>query len=260
MTKPVYFKQHTLEEPLVLDGIEAINALEKATGLVGRISGGMGVQGYLPAELHRGTIDLDYSMVWQGNFTDYKELCGPLVDVLKSKGYEPSFKKKGLAFEITYNRDSEGSFMIQHPNRSPRHFERIKKSLEREDEHKRRISRKGVEFDVLSPEDIIATKLHRVLLFANSYELEIPKKEDVEASFLRKTSEELVRDIVSRAPEISPKDVALLRMINDLYDISCLSENIPLNGSYLGEVLEDWSEIAGDVDSMGGLWRTVNSY
>lgn len=259
MTKPVHFKQHTLEEPVVLDGIKAINTLKDANGLAGRVSGGMGVQSYIPAELHRGTIDLDYSMIWQGNFTDYKELCKPLVDFLRFKGYEPSFKKKGLAFEVTYNRDAEGSFMIQHPNRSPRHFNRIRRSLEREDWNKRRVSRAGVEFDVLSPEDIIATKLHRILLFSHRYGLKIPGKEDVELSSLRKTSEALVKDIVSRTPEISPKDVALLRMINDLYDISCLSESIPLDGNYLGEVLEDWSNITEDVQSMNGLWRTVNS-
>lgn len=260
MTKPVHFKQHSLEEPVVLDGIQAINTLEEANGLAGRISGGMGVQSYIPVELHRGTIDLDYSMIWQGNFTDYKELCKPLVDFLRFKGYEPSFKKKGLAFEVVYKGDSNGSFMIQHPNRSPRHFNRIRRSLEREDWNKRRVSRAGVEFDVLSPEDIIATKLHRILLFSNRYELKLPGKEDAGVGSLRETSERLVKDIVSRAPEISPKDVALLRMINDLYDISCLSESITLDGRYLGEVLEDWSNVTEDVDAMSGLWRNVNSY
>lgn len=241
MVKSVGFNPHILEDKIVLDGISAINILKEERNLAGRIAGGMAVQSYIPKELHRGTIDVDYSLVWNGCITCYKDLCLPMTDFLQKLGYEISFKRKGLAHEITY-KDFKNQFMIQHPNRSPKHFEKIKKDLEREVANQRRVNVLGIEFDALSPEDIFVTKLNRVLVFKDKYNLQIPsEKESIES--LRKISEELGAEIVSKAPQISPQEVANLRMINDLYDMKCLTNHANLDKKYLQEALISWGDM-----------------
>jgi len=245
MTKPVHLTAMTLEDTIVLDGVKAINILKEERKLKGRIAGGMAVQGYTPKELHRETIDLDYALSWNGSATEYRELCVPLVDFLRNQGYDVSFMKKGLAYEFIYKKENGGgSFMIQHPHRSNNHLGRIQHTLDREFENQRIVSKNDLSFDALSPEDIIVTKLNRALIFSDRYGLAIPQEKTL--SSLKETSTKLRAEIISRTPEVSPRDVALLRLVNDMYDIKCLTDTVGINKKYFEEVLEDWGRIDRD--------------
>ena len=244
MAKPVHLTVRNLEDRIVLDGILAINTLKDERKIPGRIAGGMAVQGYTPSETHRGTIDVDYSLLWNGSCTSYKELCAPLVKFLNEKGYEIEFRKKGFAFEIVYKKDgTEGAFMIQHPHRSENYFKRMKHTLEREVYHQRLVSRDGISFESLSPEDLIVKKINRILTFSHSYGISIPHNHSLPD--LRQNSDAIRADIVSRSGEAAPQDVALLRMLNDIYDIQCLNESVGINSRYLSEVLSEWEEVRG---------------
>jgi hypothetical protein len=239
MTKPVYMKQHILQDDIVLDGIRSINVLKDERKINGRISGGMAVQSYLPRELHRGTIDLDFSLLWNGCSTEYRKLCLPLIDFLEKEGYLVSFRKKGLAYEITYARENgKDSFIIQHPHKSNRHFEKTKHTLEREiaNQHVSKIN--GLEFGTMSPEDLIVSKTNRALIFSERYGLKLPLNKSITSLAIQ--AQKLKEDILPRGAEACARDVALLRLVNDLYDLKCLSEHVEVDSNYLKQVLSEW--------------------
>lgn len=237
--KPINLTPHTLNDPIVKDGIIAIGDLQDERDERGRISGGMAVESYLPKDLHRKTIDLDYSTLWQGNITNYKSYIEPLLDSLSNKGYDSEVRKKAKSFDLLYWKDGD-SFMIQHPKYSPSFFKRMKPSIEREVANRRIISRNGIKYPVISPEDLVGTKLHRILLFADKYNLWTP--DSVKLTDLRHRSQTLRADIAPRFPEVSPREVANLRMVNDCYDVKALAETFGLNAKYFGEVAEEWRE------------------
>ena len=92
-------KSHKLGDKIVLDGIEAINLLQRENKLPGFISGGMAVSSYLPIENHRETIDLDYTLLFGGGVGNYKQISEPLVKSLTEKGYFIEYKKKGTTHD-----------------------------------------------------------------------------------------------------------------------------------------------------------------
>ena len=73
--------------------------------------------------------------------------------------------------------------------------------------------------------------------FSNQYNLWTPKR--VSVNSLRDSSRGLREKIKPRFSEIHPRDIALLRLVNDCYDIRVLSENVGLNKSYFREVVND---------------------
>ncbi len=236
--KPVNLTPHKSEDKIVVDAIKAVNYLKEEKQLKGRIGGGMAVQSYIPSELHRLTIDLDVSLLWHGGAPEFKELSKPLIDYLKANNYQVNLQKKGFAYEFIFNKGTKDSFMIQHPKYSKNYFERNKKSLEREIENERILSKKDVSFSVLSPEDLMVGKLNRAIIFSKEYGISAPK--DVSLENLKKESERLREGVVSRFSEVSPREVALLRLVNDCYDIQCLNDSVGLNKNYFNEVVKDW--------------------
>lgn len=244
MAKQINLTAHRIEDSIVKDCVSAINVLESERDLKGRIGGGMAVQSYLSKESHRRTIDLDMSFPFQGSFTSFQNFCGPLREHLRNLDYDVLFKKKGYAYEIYLNRDEEkgkNSFLIQHPStRSKKHFGKILPSLEREISNRRIISLNGVKYPVISPEDLIAIKIHRALILLNEYGIKIPK--DISVKNLRNLSRDLRERIVLRTPDLNPEEVASLRLVNDFYDAKSLAEQVGLNGNYFSEVAKDWKD------------------
>jgi len=249
--KPINLTPHKLGDPIVKDGIKAIQALQNERGIRGRIAGGMAVESYLPKELHRQTIDLDYGLPWQGNATQYREFIQPMTKFLKEKGYDSEVRKKSKSFDFSYWNEEGDSFMIQHPKYSPAFYERVEPTIEREVENRRTLSRNGINYSVISPEDLVATKLHRILIFSNKYGLWTP--ENVSVGDLRQKSENLRKDIAPRFPEVSPMEVANLRLVNDCYDVRALAETVGLNAPYFGEVSQEWRSEKVNADDFFGL-------
>lgn len=248
--KQVHLTQHRLEDFIVKDSIRAVNILKEEKKTKGRIAGGMAVQSYTPKELHRGTIDLDFTLYWRGGISEFKDLCKPLVNYLENQNYNVNFRKKGQVFEITFGKDKD-SFMMQHPRFSRNYFKRIKNSLEREISNQRTISKEGLNYEVLSPEDLVVTKINRALVFSERYNLWTPKEVSIKS--LKKISKKLRNEIVSHSLEISPEKIALLRLINDCYDVKSLSENVGLNKNYFNEVAKDWENYKTNLKDFYGL-------
>ena len=119
-------KPHKLGDKIVLDGIDAINKLQHETGLPGFISGGMAVSSYLPIENHRETVDLDYTLFFNGGVIDYKKITEHLTRTLIEKDYSIEYRKKGTTHDYLVKRH-EDSLLIQHPRKSSNHFIKNKK-------------------------------------------------------------------------------------------------------------------------------------
>lgn len=255
--KPVHFKARKLGDPLIKDAISAISDLKERTSLKGRIFGGIAVQSYIPESLHRETIDLDFTLLWSGGTTEFRNISQPLVEFLKSKGYEVRFSKKDKTYDFGFNREGEAnnSFMIQHPRFSPAYFERsFRRSLEREIANKRTLSYEGLCYSVASPEDLIVAKVCRALTFMGWYNLALPK--DLNLEGLGESSKKLRRSVVERFPEVDPKEIAELRLFNDLYDVKSLAAYVGLNNGYFKEVLSDWKR---DSNGQNDVYRLMEN-
>ena len=235
--KDYRLKSHKLGDKIVLDGIEAINKLQHENKLPGFISGGMAVSSYLPVENHRETIDLDYTLFFNGGVVDYKKITEPLVKILIEKNYSVEYKKKGTTHDYIIKRN-EDSFLIQHSRRSPKNFMKNKKSLEREISNRRIMSDKDLSYAVLSPEDLVLHKLNRVLKFNSEYNVAFPK--NIPQEDFKKQIESLKEEVLNLKDSVGPRMVAKLRLFYDIFDIKSLGKSIGLNKNYFEEALKDW--------------------
>ncbi len=253
MVKPVQFPAYTLKSQIVLDGIWALrNVLDIDNSKIGFVAGGMAVQSYLPSYLHRYTIDLDFSSSWQGNFTDFKGIMDETKIKLNDIGYSTSFSKNDKTFELIYqNPDTRDSFMIQHPRRSKKYFDKWKKTMYREIEHANDINIGGLEFGVMSPEDLIVSKINRFMTFSDFYKLSLPKRDSL--WYLEKKSRDLRNDVISRRGDVSPRSIARIRMLNDWYDIISLLRYPDIDEIYLEEVICDWNKMSSSQERVKKL-------
>lgn len=243
MVKQIRYNSYTLEDPIVSDSINAVQSMKDEDSVKGHIAGGMGVQSYIPSDFHRKTIDLDFSTMWQGSASEFRELTAPIRTFLEEKGYNVDLKKSHLTYDH-YLSKKDDSFMIQHRRESKCHFDRVtKKTIEREVANHHTINRNGLTYEVLSPEDLAVHKLNRAGIFSNSYSLEKPRISSI-SKFLERLN--YIRDdLISRFDDVSPEEIANLRLFCDLFDVKCLSEFAGFDKSYFNEVVKDYKDISG---------------
>ena len=230
-------KPHKLGDKIVLDGIEAINKLQHETKLPGFISGGMAVSSYLPIENHRETVDLDYTLFFNGGVMDYKKITEHLVRALIEKDYSIEYRKKGTTHDYLV-KHHEDSLLIQHPRKSPNNFIKNKKGLEREICNRRIMSDKNISYAVLSPEDLVLHKLNRILKFHTEYNVAFPK--NISQEDFKKQIESIKEEVLNLKDSVSPRAVAKLRLFYDIFDIKSLGKSTGLNKNYFEEALKDW--------------------
>ncbi len=238
MVKPICCNSYILNDPIVLDGIRAIEEIKKSKKVKGHIAGGMGVQSYIPEKFHRKTIDLDFSMLWSGGAEDFRNLTIPLKSFLESKGYEVELKKRHSTYDYVISR-GENSFMVQHRKESKNHFDRvIRNSIEREVANQREIAKGDLTYHVLSPEDLAIHKLNRANIFTKKYGIKKPLFVSLPLSL-----ENLIilrKDLVSNFDNVSPEEIANLRLLCDLFDVKCLGEYANFDKSYFHEVMKEY--------------------
>ena len=251
-------KSHKLGDKIVLDGIEAINLLQRENKLPGFISGGMAVSSYLPIENHRETIDLDYTLLFGGGVGNYKQISEPLVKSLTEKGYFIEYKKKGTTHDY-FIKCNEDSFLIQHPRRSYNNFMKnqamlygiigllagglltilfVSNTVNNNNFGMMQMMRIRQDYAVLSPEDIVIHKLNRALKFHVEYNVAFPK--NIPQEDFKKQIESLKEEVLNLKDSVTPKMVARLRLFYDVFDIKSLGKSIGLNKVYFEEALKDW--------------------
>lgn len=257
MGQNIMLVQHKMQDPIVKEGVRAINSAREQRNLKGFISGGMAIHSYLPEEECRGTIDLDYNFLWGGQTPEFKELTAPMVEYLKSRGYDISFEKQGLTFEYTMQK-GEDSLLLQHKRRSATNFEKNRKSLEREVANKRIITGKEISYPVISPEDLIAHKLNRIINFSKRYEIILPH--DLVGRDLRGVADKAREEILQRGIDCPPNAIPRVRVLYDCYDIKSLATHAGLDGKYFEEVLGDWEENTGSSQEMHSLLNRLGVF
>ena len=126
--------------------------------------------------------------------------------------------------------------------RSPENYSRSRERLGGEIEQARIFNEDNVEYRVLAPENIVARKLQRVSAFLKGYDLRLPEKE----SDLKKQLDqwmELRVDAARRLDQLSPQDIAGLRLSADLYDLSALNEYSVLDKTAFSKTCAHWDNI-----------------
>jgi hypothetical protein len=240
MVKQICYNSYVLEDPIVLDGILAVEEMKKVGKIKGHIAGGMGVQSYIPERYHRKTIDLDFSTSWSGGIEDFRGVTSPLRSFLEDKGYKVELKKKHSTYDYVISKGQD-SFMIQHRTESKNHFENYtKKTIEREVANHRRMVKEGINYDVLSPEDLVVHKLNRAGIFSKKYGIEKPAFIPLESLFSNLIN--LRTELVSHFDDTSPEQIAELRLLCDLFDVKCLGEHVSLDKSYFDEVVRAYTK------------------
>lgn len=237
MVKNFKLNPCVLEDEIVLDGIRAINFLKEQTKRASCLSGGMAVSSYLPIETHRHTIDLDFNMYWGGTMADFRYTAAPLLDALKGQGYNVDLKRQNSTFDIIYSKGGE-EFMIQHQRRSKSNFKKNQPCFRREFENRRVISKEGLQYEVISPEDIMVRKLSRMFKFSEQYNMAFP---DLRPLPELKDHIEQEKQALVESPEENHREVIHLRMEHDLYDIKRLGNYIGVNETYLNSAIDDWT-------------------
>ena len=237
-------RAHNLDDEIVFDSLVAVNEIFE--NLPGHVSHGIAVQSYLPKESFRKTIDLDIDIFCGGGTSFYKEIFNPMKESLTSQGYEIDSKKKGSTFDHFINKNGD-SYIIQFPRRSKNNFEKKRRqSLEREISNQRIISRNGITYPVISPEDLVNHKLSRVSNFVESFGARVPdylNREDFkeEAEDMRAVVTYSILDTNEKLKEKVRKEIMFqFRVLCDCYDVKALSEFVGLDKNYLDEAIESW--------------------
>lgn len=215
----------------------ALNHMKDISKKIASISGGMAVSSYLPEETHRHTIDLDFNMYWGGKAKDFWHISKPLFEFLENKGYEVKGQRKNTTYDITYSK-GENSFMLQHQRRSKPSFRKNMYCFRREFENRRTVSKNGMQYEVISPEDIIVRKLARMFKFKEQHNLPFPELRTL--PHLKDHIEEEKQALV-QSPSKTHEEIIHLRMEHDFYDIKRLGNYIGVNTSYLKRAIDDWT-------------------
>jgi hypothetical protein len=231
---------HKLDDHVVADAIKAINLVKEEGKVEGHIGGGMAVGAYLPSDEQRPTIDLDFALLWGGTTEQFRQLVQPMVSELQAEGYDISIQKGDKTYDVAVaSRVADESLLVQHQRRNRGNLERNRKSLEREVANQRIISRQGLSFAVMSPEDLMLHKLSRLFTFSEAYGLEIPRRES--AVNMMKLIQFFQEELFKPGKELSAEDAARMRVHYDAYDIKHLAMHAGLNKGYFAEALKDWN-------------------
>ena len=232
-------KLHSLEDPIVLEGILGVNKIKQNRNLKGHITGGMAVQSYLPSEINRKTVDLDFRLLWGGIKQDFDLAVEPLINHFKDNGYNVSGpKKRDVTYEMIVEKGGD-SLVLQHQRAFPNNFEKHRNQYEREMANQRIINRDGITYSVLSPEDIVAHKLSRIMTFTDSYGISYPSKfNEFSADKLKEDADKIREGIITRQGGVEPREVARMRVLYDCVDIKNLAHYAGLNEKYLLESFE----------------------
>lgn len=254
------FLPRTLDESIVIDGLEAVSFLKEPYYLVG----GIATQSYLPTTCRRPTSDVDFSVVRPLNYEDFKSMISHVKEFLYDKGYTSETKKRSRSYSLdVFDYDNEG-LCLEFSRRSVKNFEKNRTKLERELEHanSKIIEGRDTTYKVCRPEDIAIPKLVRLVssLKRNPHftryvsKVLDPLTDENIAKQLREINGIRKEAMINSSdPELAEQ----LRFISDLYDIRILSELTGFNERYLTQVEKEWDTLSNNSKERGMLSTVV---
>jgi hypothetical protein len=243
--KKLVYGFRTLDDPLAKKAIEGMGRLEDKTVSKGlsMVVGGFAVQSYLPENQRRPTADIDVLVGKPLTNSEFKEFSKPFLEFFVENGYPAHTKKGHSAYYVCVEskNEDEGNMIIDFSRRNDEKFKKDEKMILRELEHSKvKPLEKETAYRVCSSEDIILTKLVRIINCANrGYDF---KKTDIKS--MQKMINDMRTDAISNlGDETISTD---LRINSDVYDIICLYSLAGLNSEYLLQGKEDWETITKD--------------
>lgn len=242
MTQRFFLNAHTIEDKIVLDCIGAVNSIPEKKF----VTGGMAVQIYVPQDLWRHTTDLDITTSWHGKaITAFRSFLEPFVKRVTADSYAvEEIQKKDHTFDVKVSSSrKKEKLLIQFPRRSPSNYEKMRHKFDRESSHARVKSINGLEFSVLSPEDIILRKAYRIMKY-KEHGIQIDKKAYegdllAFAEYITKYREELF----SRFDNVLPSELTNLRAHSDILDVLAIKNNVALDNAYFREASKDYQRL-----------------
>jgi len=251
----------TINSPIVLDCLEATINCEKPL----LFSGGLvGVQSYVKENprLFRTSSDIDTSFAnYAPTFSEFKDtIYADLFDNL-SNGYKISSPKKKRQVYEAYISDDDNNLVLQVSRRSKLNFEKNKSRIKREYENGVVQTLDKIKYKVLSPEDIILHKILRIIKYRDCYNINYTAAAREDLSNQQKTikhlKKELQANLTNLDPEITPRKIAEVRALADIYDIQLLDSKVGIDKDYFKYAKADWSNKITDANKDQKLIKTL---
>ena len=247
MVKSLY-STRTLDDEIAKDALSAISKLERSS--LSRncyaLTGGFGVQSYLPTSCRRPSEDIDLIIGVPLDFKSFALFIKPVKEHLIDEGYKVKSKlvKFGYNLFVVDDDKSEG-MVIEFLRINQNSFNNMRHILERE---LRNCKRKTVEgksdvFSVLSPEDLIAPKLLRVMGTLKKY----PDLVTDLAYFRNLGGDRGLKEKLTYVKNLRDLDKPnsffreKMKFFSDVFDIRILYEVAGFNMDYLKKAIGDWN-------------------
>ena len=217
----------TIEDVITRDSLKALPATLFTVG-------GIAVQMYGKEHgvtTFRTTSDIDTETHERMPFTEFIEkIATPIMDNLE--GYTVMPRKGRKAYELKVI-DKQGNAVLIHGNRYSRKQFRLKRDmLERELEKTRYVSIADAPIRIIAPEDIVVTKLDRILTNLEHYNLDLQQRE------VQQLNQDRI-DLYAVFDQAEPVDLGRLQLDKDIHDLNIMGE-VELDPNYLQDARNDW--------------------
>jgi len=245
---------HTIKSGIVQDVLACLGHNPFSQSYIG---GGISLQFTLPAEYHRTTSDIDVTSSQFMNPAGFRASVEERFHDLSQRGYSLLIRKSHQTMDAHVERDDD-HLIVQIPRRSMRKFEERKGILEKEVEHARVVPYQGMDFRLISYEDLIAHKLVRSTTFVREYGLVLPEYDlDTLKEKLNGAKEDFEISQFSVTPKEAARLLAQIRLNADIFDIKAVTRYFgnELDERYMNESLSWYRERTDSVAVKG--WRNL---
>ncbi|MBT3940979.1 hypothetical protein HOD83_02625 [Candidatus Woesearchaeota archaeon] len=220
----------TIEDTITRDGLKALPETLVTVG-------GMAIQLYaqnLGYTNFRSTSDIDTETHERMSFTEFVDrIAVPIMDQLPNYSIIP--RKRRKAFELKVISEA-GEELLIHGNRHSQKEYALKADIRnRELDNTHYIQIDGAPIKLVAPEDIIVTKLDRIIKNVMRYAL-IPEHKNV--TQLNTDRIQLFESFDNAEAE----DIIHLQLNKDAHDLALISKK-DIDPDYLFEAKKDWPEL-----------------
>lgn len=239
---------HTLSSRIVQDAFSAVSGLDDHCAYY--LSGGMGVQTYLPRRRHRPTRDVDLTLDGAVDGPRFRSIFTPLAHALQDQGYTTTLGKRRHGYFL-HLEDEHHALDLQVRRQNAQHVMKYATTNARElaHAHAYRPTWLASPVAILAPEDLLLRKLLRITTFEQEYGL-LPRP------WSYRLSQQLANVKGFRTPLLNaiagstgePSDVftratAIIRLQADLYDVEALIRLVQFDKTYFTQGLEEYQTL-----------------
>lgn len=247
---------HTIEDKIVLDLYSCLSANSNDKYY---FAGGLSLQFFLPIELHRKSSDVDTNGVSRLNYSGFKDIFSKSLDDLVDLGYNYKFQKQSSTFDAVVD-NSTDKVIVQYPRKSNSGYERLKRIGERESSNSQVVKYNDLKLKVIPTEDVVVHKYIRMNKFVDKYNLVMPRTKNFFE--MRKKINGLKDDMVLNNFNFKPEEmytqVAKIRLLADVFDVTAISVYKGLDKNYLFEAMNDYDSLKDKKSEIENYLCSIN--